>query len=332
MVVHLAGDEVADHEAAALEDLVHRRRLVHLARQRHEVGDVEHVGVEAAVPADHVEGVVRHEVDRAGDAAGAVAAVLEVDLDAGARRVVARVVGEERLGGHAQVALAVRRVLQELALRGEIPLRRADVAVGLDDVEPGGLGAGDPAVDDGAGDEHVVALGHVEGAQLGLDAGRAAFDVDQLVAQGVLVQRRIAPRHDVRQPHVGVAEQQAAAADRVDAGGGVRGEEVVRPQVPRQQGRVGGQGLVRELPAAGADDRGRDAPVVEQRGVGGEALLADEFLIAEGALLVGVHRVPMAGDRPDLAVIGHNCLLGGDVSPATIPRRVANASTKVIKV
>ena len=51
--------EVADHEVPALEDLVHRRRLVDPAGDRHEVLDVERVRVEAAVPADHVERVRR---------------------------------------------------------------------------------------------------------------------------------------------------------------------------------------------------------------------------------------------------------------------------------
>ena len=59
VVVDLARQEVADHEVPALEDLVHRRRLVDLAGDRHVVVDVERVGVEAAVPADDVERVGR---------------------------------------------------------------------------------------------------------------------------------------------------------------------------------------------------------------------------------------------------------------------------------
>jgi len=39
---------------------------VHAAGDRLEVGDVEDVGVEAAVPADDVEGMLRDDVDRAG--------------------------------------------------------------------------------------------------------------------------------------------------------------------------------------------------------------------------------------------------------------------------
>ena len=72
VVVDLARHEVADHEVVALEDLVHRRRLVDAAGDRLEVGDVEGVGVEAAVPADDVERVLRDDVDRAGQAAGPV--------------------------------------------------------------------------------------------------------------------------------------------------------------------------------------------------------------------------------------------------------------------
>ena len=59
VVVDLARHEVADDEVVALEDLVHRRRLVHPAGDRLEVGDVERVRVQAAVPADDVERVLR---------------------------------------------------------------------------------------------------------------------------------------------------------------------------------------------------------------------------------------------------------------------------------
>ena len=126
VVVDLARQEVADHEVVALEDLVHRRRLVHLAGDRHVVVDVERVGVEAAVPADHVERVGRVGHPGADDAGAG--AVLDQHLD-----VVA--LGEERLGRAVQVALAVRRVLEELPVAGQVALRRRDVAVRLDRVE-----------------------------------------------------------------------------------------------------------------------------------------------------------------------------------------------------
>ena len=58
VVVELAGHEAAHHEAGPGEGLVHRRRLVDPAGERLEVVDRQPVGVQAAVPADHVEGVV----------------------------------------------------------------------------------------------------------------------------------------------------------------------------------------------------------------------------------------------------------------------------------
>ena len=82
-------------------------------------------------------------------------------------------------------------------------------------------------------------------------------------------------------------------------------EQLVQPQMARQQRFVRRQALIGQLPGADADEGGRDVPVVEQRGLGGEPLGAHQFLVVEVTLLVGVHRVPMAGDRADLAVIGH---------------------------
>jgi hypothetical protein len=98
VVVDLAGHEVADDEAPALEHLVHRRRLVHPPRDRLEVGDVERERIQAPVPADDVEGAGRDDVAGAGDAARA--AVLDQDLDVG-------LVGGDGLAQAVQVALAV---------------------------------------------------------------------------------------------------------------------------------------------------------------------------------------------------------------------------------
>ncbi len=109
VVVDLARHEVADDEAVSLEHLVHRRRLVHPPGDRLEVGDVERVRVQAAVPADDVERVLAARRGRCRPARPARAAVLDEDLD-----VVA--LDDQRRGGPAQVALAVRRVLEELAV------------------------------------------------------------------------------------------------------------------------------------------------------------------------------------------------------------------------
>src|SRR3546814_10251581 len=71
--------DVCSSDLPALEDLVHRRRLVDLAGDGHVVLDVERVGVEAAVPAHHVEGVGGVGQPGADDACAG--AVLDQDLD-----------------------------------------------------------------------------------------------------------------------------------------------------------------------------------------------------------------------------------------------------------
>ncbi len=121
VVVHLAGHEVADDEVVALERLVRRRRLVDTAGDRLVVVDREGVGVQAAVPADHVEGVVRHQVAGADDAVRG--AVLDEHLDV-------LLLDLHQFGRAVQVALAERRVLEELPELRQVTLRRDDVTVG----------------------------------------------------------------------------------------------------------------------------------------------------------------------------------------------------------
>ena len=62
------------------------------------------------------------------------------------------------------------------------------------------------------------------------------------------------------------------------------GEQVVQLQVPGQQRVVRRGRQVGQLPGAGVEDRGRQPAVVEQRGVGGEPLLAHQLLVVQPAL------------------------------------------------
>ncbi len=296
MVVDLAGQEVADHEVPALEDLVHRRRLVHLAGDRHVVVDVERVGVEAAVPADDVEGVRRVGHPGADDAGAG--AVLDQHVDVGDVAVARH--QRVEVGGAVQVALAVRRVLEELPEARQVALGRVDVAVGLDGVEPARLG-GHPAVGGRARDHDVVAGAVGHDAEDGLDGAGAVLDVDALVADGVAVERRgVGAGEDVGDPDVVVAEDQAATLDRAGAG-----LEVVQPQVARLERVVGRARLVGELPRPAVDERRRHAVVVEQGGVGGEALLPHQLLEVESALGIAVLGVPLRRDGSRAPVVRH---------------------------
>eukprot|EP00952_Eustigmatos_sp_NYUAD-ZCMA_P000646 2627-Eustigmatos_ZCMA.PRE.1 len=64
VVVEHAGHEVAEDAVGRFEHLVHGRRPVEAAGDRREVADVECVGVVAAEPADHVEGMALVDVAR----------------------------------------------------------------------------------------------------------------------------------------------------------------------------------------------------------------------------------------------------------------------------
>src|SRR5699024_6325411 len=204
VVIDLAGHEVADDEVVTLEDLVDGGWLVDAAGDGLEVVDVEGVGVQAAVPSHDVEGVCGIGVAGAGDAAGAVSAVFDEYVDV-------FTLDEEGFGGTAQVAFAVGRVFEELAVAGQVALGWGDVAACLDDVGAYGCVAGGcPAVGGGARDDRVVAAADVEGAEDGFQAGGAGLDVDAFVADAVAVQLRGGAGHDVGDAYVVVAEDEAA--------------------------------------------------------------------------------------------------------------------------
>jgi hypothetical protein len=95
------------------------------------------------------------------------------------------------------------------------------------------------------------------------------------------------------------------AGDRVDRLVLLAREQVVQLQVPGQQRAVRRRRLVGQLPRPGVDDRRGDAAVVEQRGVGREALLADEFLVVEAAVGTAVLGVPLRWDVAHLPVERH---------------------------
>ena len=236
VVVDLARQEVADHEVVALEDLVHRRRLVDLAGDRHEVLDVERVGVEAAVPADHVERVGRVGHPGADDARRWSRCLTSTSTSVA--------LGQERLGRAVQVALAVRRVLEQLPVAGQVALRRRDVAVRLDRVELARLGR-HPAVRGRARDDHVVAGAVGQHPEHGLDGAGAGLDVDALVADRVaVVRRRVDAGDDVPDPDVAVAQHQPPAGDRRPC----RVGELVQLEVPRLQRVVRASGSGRAAP------------------------------------------------------------------------------------
>ncbi len=202
-------------------------------------------------------------------------------------------------------------MLEQLPVAREVALRRRDVGVGLDRVQPARLSR-HPAVVGRARDQHVV-LGPVgDRPEDRLDRARAGLDVDALVADGVAVERRRRRAgDDVADPDVVVAEHHPPALDGARTVAlARRREEPVQREVARLERVVGRAGLVGQLPDLGVDDRRRDAPVVEQRRVGREALLPHQLLAVEVAVGVAVLDVALGRDRADAAVVRHGARLG----------------------
>ena len=210
-----------------------------------------------------------------------------------------------------QIPFAVRRMLQQLPEPGEIPAGGRDVAGSLDDEPPQRpVPLDHPAVRGGPGDEDVVALAHRERAEDRLQRARSRLQVDTLVADRVAVQGAGQARGHVRQPDVVVPQHDPAAGDGVGGLPVVVREQVVQLEVAGDEWMVRGQPHAGQLPRSGVDQRRGQVPVVEQRGVRGEALLADELLVVQAAVGAAELGVPLGRHLTDAAVVRHGVLLG----------------------
>ena len=218
-------------------------------------------------------------------------------------------VGDQRPVRALDVALAVGRRLEELAVARQVPGGRRDVRVRLDHVAAQRLvAARDPAVGGRAGEEHVVAAGDRERAEDRLDHAPPGLDVDALVADRVAVEGRRLPGDDVGDPDVRVPQHEPPARHGVGGLPLLAGEEAVQVEVSRQQRLVHRRGEVAGRPRGGVDDRRGDREVVEDRGVRAEALLAHHLLGVQGAGVVPVLGVALRGHVPDPSVV-HGLLL-----------------------
>jgi hypothetical protein len=269
---------------------MHRRRLVQPAGDRLEVVDREHPRVLAAVPADHVERVPRIHVP------GPAAAGPDQHLDV-------RALGQQRLVRAAQVAFAVRGVLEELAAHRQVALRGADVPGRLDGQQPDLLVRHDP-VHHRRRDDHVVAGADLERAERRLHRRRAGLHVEALVADRVAVVGGRPVGDRVPDPHVVVGQQLPAAQDRV----GRTGVQFVGAQMAWLQRVVRGLPAGRRLERLGGGDRGGWMAVVEQGRVGGETFLTHQLLCVQTTVRPAELCVTLTRNLPDPAVVRHRCL------------------------
>jgi hypothetical protein len=173
VVIVQARHERADDEVVRLEGLVHRRRLVYPPGDGLEIVDGKSVGVEVAIPAHQIEGVVEVVVR--------IDAVLLLDVE---EELALLVVGLQILR-LADVALAEGRVLLQLAEGVAVALGRDYRAVRLDD-EQAVVGAVEFELIDGAArHHHIIAVFERHRAVHGAQPAAALMDEDDLVGVGI---------------------------------------------------------------------------------------------------------------------------------------------------
>jgi len=266
---------------------VDRRRLVDAPRDRLEVADVEDVRPQVAVPANDVERVVPVVVG--GDP------VADLDVDDEFVGLGARL---EELG-RPDVALAVRRVLEELPVVVPVALRRLQLRGGLEPKHPLGaalVGLEPPGRPDWA--HEVVPRAVAEAPEHRVPGARSLVDKDHLVGLAVPVERVLRHRliwtgdahHDVR-----VEEQRNAAGDRV-----ALRCEILRVDQSVAMGIV--VGFVELDPSDGLHlvRPGRRHEVIEKRASAREAFDPEQLLGVEravGRAMLGVALVGHIAER-----------------------------------
>src|SRR6478672_5407227 len=213
--------ERADDEAVALEGLVHRGRLVHATDDRLEVVDVERPRVELAVPPDDVERMMIED--------DLVQSVVLLHDDAEVAHLVVRL----QLARHADVALRVRRALDELAELVAVPLGWADVPAPFHDQQLRRLRGAIEAVamHDATVDDEIVTLPEGEIAVLRLEVPLPLGDVHDFVRLRVAIEMLVLHvRLDVEHRDVLIEEERDAVERRTAAALRLRRAEVAMPE------------------------------------------------------------------------------------------------------
>ncbi len=284
-----------DDEAVALEGLVNRGRLMHPADNGLEVLDVEGPGIEHAVPAHHIAGMMVEDVF--------VEPVVLLDHHP---ELAALVVGLE-LPRPTEVALAVGRPLHNLAVLVAIAPGGPHVAPALEDQQPVRLGVQLIAMQDAAVDDEVISLAVGQLAELGLEGAAALAHIHHLIRLGIAVEMRIG-LVGAREQHgdVAIEEERDAIEGRAAALRERRGAKMAMAQGPV------GIGLPDQIaqPLDGEHRRGW-MHVIQQRGGARESLVPHQLLGVEPAVRLAEGDVPLAGDLAEAVVDGHGLEVRG---------------------
>ena len=237
-------------------------------------------------------------MDRTCEPARAIATMLDINIHV-------NLVHHDRIGGLAQIPLAIGRVFEELPVFRQIAFGRRDMAVGLDAVGPERTAAGgDPAMIGRPGQDHVVAGTDLEMAEGGFDHRGAGLDKHAFVAGRIAINRRSCARDDIRNAHIAVAKHEPAAGNDINIERVV--EQVMQFEVAGEQRLIGRRRLIGECPFANSVDRRRHATVIEQRRVGGKALFTHQLFVVELAVKIAVLRMTLGRDVSRPVVVGHD--------------------------
>ena len=256
--------------------------------------DVEDVRVEAPVPADDVERVERQRHARCPRRPlGPLPRCLtNTSVSSGSRPTSSASSGP---AGSRQVALAVRRVLEQLPEPRQVPLRRRDVRVGLDRIRA----QRDPAA---SGAEPTDASSPAGSPRSRPDRRRTRRTPSRPApAPAPRTRTRRRSRCGTRAtsraptPHTRCARRRCRGRAAVRSPGRSVALAAASNRSCRRRcrGTSGWFGVVDRSPidhTRRVDDRRRDVAVVEQRRVGREALLAHQLLVVERALLTARRR------------------------------------------
>lgn len=289
MVIEQPGHKRTNDEIMPLEHLVDRRRLVHAARDGLEVVDADGPRIEAAVPTHDVERMVVEHVP-AERVAG-----LDQDLEFAG-------LGEGlEVDRRADVALAVGRMLQQLAELIPVALGRGDLAARLDDEEAAFLGVEAHAPGGAVGNDEVVAGIEVEPAELRLQRALALVHEPDLVGLGVAIEKVHALRRARHaEGDVVVAEKGPARRDRIAAVGHAFGGE--RAVADGAEGGVFDGLRLHELCL---HDPRRQEVMVEDGLDAVKSLQAHQLLAVERAVGLAELGVPLVGDLAETVVVAH---------------------------
>jgi hypothetical protein len=175
MIVILAGHEAAYHKVPSLECLMHRRWLMHTAGDRLEVMYRKDKRIMTAIPSYRIKGMVN------------VVIWIEHILFLDVYEEVAFLIMSHQILRCAYIALAERRMLQQLPEVIPVALRVCDRGERLNDKQPVILSVKLYLIDRAARDHYIIAIAELQFAESCLELARTLMYEYDLIRSRVLI-------------------------------------------------------------------------------------------------------------------------------------------------